>query len=294
MTPIQPKHPDVIKILFELLAKKYTNNNPEEFEKLRNSIAQFFDYKLQLFSKQGIIEDLKKIHSEIFKYLELKNIQPENTYILTSPNIKSYNLIGEMYAKLAKIPKENIIDIDIITNLNEFKKKQAFIIIDDNSISGSSLIGFGDYERFGYMVNKNSSIIFAPISAHIEALENLEDAINKSGRSELDLIVVLPQNIIKQKKDKNYFEMTEYFENNKHAVKTMGYQGFENSMCAMVFPHTTPDNNCDMASFLTKYFLPPKASIDSKHDDFNSVLFEMNHSAKMTYLLQFIKNLGKN
>ena len=49
-----------------------------------------------------------------------------------------------------------------------------------------------------------------------------------------------------------------------------------------------------MASFLTKYFLPPKASIDSKHNDFNEVEFEMNTSAKMAYLLQIIKNLGKN
>ena len=294
MNPIQPKHPDVIKILFELLAKKYTGNNPAEFENLRNTIAQFFDYQFLPYSKQGMIEDLKEIFSEIKKYLDLKNIQPENTYILTLTDIKSYDLVTEMFAPIAKIPKENILEIDLITSLNEYKNKQAFIIVDDNSISGASLTDFGDYTKFGHLINKKSSIIFAPILAKMSALENIEEVIIKSGRAELDLIVALPKNIIHNIRNNEYFNMTRYFDNNKFANEAMGYLGYDNSMTAMVFPYSTPDNNCDMASFLTKYFLPPKASIDSKHNDFNEVEFEMNTSAKMAYLLQIIKNLGKN
>lgn len=295
MSPIQPKHPDVIKILFELLAKKYTTNNPEEFEKLRNAIAQFFDYKFLPFSKQGMIEDLKLINLKIIDNLKEKSIPNKNVFLTVTENIKSYDLISEMFSRIANIPNKNFKIIKTINDFNKPQNKSAFLILDDISISGHSIEDFiledGHYKN---PVKQDCYRIFAPISAHDEAIDIIHDGIWKVKREDFDTITILDKNIIQRNSDSEYYNLLDYFDKNKNANNALGYEGYEDFHLATVFPYSTPDNNCDLASFLIKYFLPQNASIESKHNDFNEVEFEMNHSAKMAYLLQFIKNLGKN
>lgn len=294
MSPIQPKHPDVIKILFELLAKKYTNNNPNEFIKLRNAIAQFFDYKFLPFSKQGMINDLKLINSNINNILKEKNIQNKDVFLTVTENIKSFDIISEMFSRIANIPDKNFKIVETINDFNKPKHKSAFLILDDISISGDSMENFILDSFFRYPVKHGCHRIFAPISAHVEAIEIIQEGIWKVKREDFDTVAILDKNIIQRNSDSEYNNLLEYFDKNKNANEVLGYEGYDNFHLATVFPYSTPDNNCDLASFLIKYFLPKNAAIESKHVDFNNVDFDMNHSAKMAYLLQFIKNLGKN
>jgi len=294
MRPNQPKHPDEIKILIELLAKRFTTENPKEFENLRNNIAKYYDYNFLPFSKQKIIADLKELHIKINEELEKHNIPKDNVFLVTNEYIKSYDLISDMYARQFNIPEKNIKKMAKILEVNFNPENSGFLILDDISVSGISFEDFCNYSTIGYYLNKDQHIFFCPVQAHHKGIDNIKNRIYALKRENIDDIITLDKNIYPYINEADYVDLIKYFDNNSCANNAMGYQGFEDNMLCTVFPFTVPDNNSDLASFITKQFLPRGTILDSAHQDLFDVEFDMLHSAKRNYLLQFIKKTNNN
>lgn len=273
MAPCAPKSKDEIKTTIENAAHYFTKNE-KSYLQLRNNMADFFESKLDIYTKQRLLENLKILKSEIDTYLKNNHLSEKKLYLLISEEggaNKSYGLITRMFAKQNNISDNKIITLADIQELNKYPVNSTFIVLDDLAGSGDSLRKVANYDVNGWLLNKDKHILFCPIIAHRAGIDSVMDCISFAKRESFDEIITIKSNIKERLMNTREVKRDEYFRYDRNGLEAYGYEGFNEGGESIVFPYTTPDNNTDMASFITKYFLPNSQAIGNKHLAFDNI-----------------------
>lgn len=286
MAPFSPESLKDIKITIETIARHFTNND-NEYKILRNNIADYYESKLDVYTKQRLIESLKVMHNHISSYLTKKQIPPQQAYLfvpIDNKLTKSYNIITYMFAKMYNIPPENILQTDKLLTLNNYRSESAFIILDDITASGSSLANAAHYDKSAYYLNSNNHILFCPLSANTESIETVKDVIFNAKRKSIDDILTVQSNLKNFKKSARQLKIDKYFFEDQTGIIARGYEGFSSDygpeLNCIVFPYMAPDNNVDLASFIVRFFLPSKEAISSIHSGFDEIYCKLLKNIK--------------
>ncbi len=273
MAPCAPESKEHIKVTIETAAHHFAKGD-KQYMIMRNNMADFFESKLDVYSKQRILENLKVIKSQIDEYMQSNKLSAKNMYLIISDECgtnKSYGLITRMFARQNNIADNKILTVENVMALNKYPANSTFIVLDDLVGSGDSFTKVGEYSTYGWQLGKDKHILFCPIVAHSQGIDTVKDAICFAKRDSVDEILTIKANIKERLMSKREVQRDEYFRYDSRGLDAYGYEGFEGGEECLVFPYTTPDNNADMASFITKYFLPDSDAISSKHLAFENI-----------------------
>lgn len=270
MQPIMPTK-DLIRSTIESIADKYS---PEKhsYKKLSHLIAEYYEQNVNIYSKQSIIEDLKKLNQKIELYMEQNNIQKENLYIiehqLEFP--KSYEIINRMYKDLFNLPDEKIIKLKSITDINKYPENSTFIILDDIVGSGKSFIEIGEYYKEAPLISKQKHILFVPITATEKGINLIQENINNLSRKNIDNIILLAENMAPNTQNFHIFNNI-FFKLMPAKFYQILNKGFGKQGLCTAFPYMAPDNNAYISSNFVKLFLPSSNCIKSMPDTFKEI-----------------------
>lgn len=282
MSPFYPQSKDDLRLTIETVAKYFTNNN-QEYKILRNNIADYYESKLDVYTKQRLIESLKYMKKYIDNYTARKQISPENVFYLipTDKNLtKSFSIITHMYQEIFNINPDKILKTDNISEINGYPSNSAFVILDDFAASGTSFVEAADYYKLASELEPDKHILFCPLVAHREGLDKIKEIISFSKRSGSDTILTIKSHIKDRLMTARDVRRDKYFYEDQTGIMALGYEGFNGEYGSIsdctVFPYMSPDNNADLASFITRYFLPSEAAISNKHLNFQEINFKLN------------------
>ncbi len=292
MLPYAPSSPDEIKTTIETIAKFFGRTKLQTLQ-LRNNIADYYECKLNVFSKQRIIDDLSVLKTKINKYLKKHKISEDNLYYVIPDELganKSFGLITYMFAQNNSIDAKKIMRLNCVSDLKNYPENSVFVILDDFSGSGDTLIQASNYYLESWRLNKPQHILFCPLSACEGAIDKIQGTIDIVSREKLDKVLTVKNNIQYNPKTEREISLDNYFLTDEKAVEAFGFEGYKNENLysgSTVFPYMAPDNNSDLSSFITRYFLPHPNGIKSKHLEFDTIVEQiekmlnfMNKSSK--------------
>ena len=258
MKPIMPSE-SLLESTIEAIANHYAKNR-KNFDKLCRKIANYYENNMQVFSKQRIIDDLKRINLQIREYLTENNLSEKNLYLLQQGNkLNSFTVIRKLYATLFDIPQDRFIDIVDINAVNKYPKNSVFLILDDVVGSGESMVQLGDYGNIAKYISGDKHILFCPVTATKEGLNYISSKIIENERFNCDKIFILPENT------SSYINTANDFIDNDPLLKeVLGKKGHGTSAMCTVFPYMAPDNDSGLSSYIVKYFVPNVRCIKTK------------------------------
>ena len=270
INPIMPTK-DLIHSTIETIADKYSPDR-YTYNKYSKLIAKYYEENVNIFSKQSIIEDLKKINCKINEYIVSNNLSRDKLYVIE--NVldcpKSYNIINKMYGNLFNLPENHLIQLKNISEINKLPENSIFLILDDVVGTGKSFIEIGNYYKDAKCVSKNQHILFVPIMATNKGVKNIREHINSSSRENSDSIIYLKENLINNASNMNIFG--NFF---IRMLPSKFYQisdkGFGKQATCIAFPYMSPDNNSYVSANLVNLFLPSKECIKSIPDTFKEI-----------------------
>ena len=269
MQPIKPTKSQ-ISASIETIADYYTMER-FGYRRLSKSIASYYDNNVNIYSKQSMIEDLKRLNQKIDTYLKENNLPKENLYLITgeTDDPKSFDIVNKMYKDLFNIDENKIIKVSNILSLNLCPPDSTFLILDDIAGTGTSMVEIGNYYRNAKSLLPNKHIIFAPISATKEGISNINNNIALSRRKNADTVIYLDKNITSNEYSKNILNNTliklklKLFKSTEILSK-----GYEDQGLCTAFPYMSPDNNSAISSNFVNLFLPNSECIKTKPKEF--------------------------
>ena len=270
MSPIIPTK-EAIQAAIESIAEKYSFDK-YDYNRQSKSIAKYYDANVNIYSKQSIIEDLKKINNKIKTYMKENNLPYENLYVIENilEKPKSYEIINKMYKELFNIPDNKFIKLTEIADINSLPENSTFLILDDIAGTGQSMIEIGEYYKEAPYISKKQHIIFAPISATKNGINFIQKHISDASRENCDNIIVLEENIAKNYHHENIFNnLIKRLYPTKFQNITQKGQG--NQAICTAFPYMSPDNNSYISSILVRLFLPSEKCIKNLPNDFKQI-----------------------
>jgi hypothetical protein len=213
-----------------------------------------------------MIENIKNLKLQIENFTEQNHINKENIYNIVpmkKNEIKSFDIIGKMFAKVMEIPKERVLHLSYCNQIEKLPKNSVFVIADDISASGFSMGEALEYSRLGDELSFDKHILFCPISATTSAIDYIRTIILNMGRKGLDDVLYVKDSI------KSHEPIARKFIGQKDITfykNVFGYNEREFSSYGMCtsFPYMAPDNNSVLSGFLLKHFTPNKNCIKSK------------------------------
>ena len=272
MSPIMPKSKDAIKELIETVADLFEPHDKKENLILKTRIVQFYDQKIDIYSKQRLINLLKEMQKKILAFQKERNLSQETTYYLIKNHMKSYSIITQMFTKLNNIPENKI--FYCIDDANTLPNNSTIVILDDLAISGDSLIGIKTHT-----LRDDEHVLFCPLIAHENALETKTIAIKTSERSNNDHILNIITKKDKKPETNEEISVFDYFNKNSYTFNILGDNGYETKAEQLgectVLPYMSPDNNAQLSSFIVSEFLPTRQAIKNIHIGFDN--FEYKH-----------------
>lgn len=271
MRPIMPNE-TLLKSTVESVANYYTKSRRKR-EKLSLKIAKYYDEYIDVYSKQRMIENLKDLKLQVKNYAKTHNISKNNIYIavpVTNEPVKSFDVVAKMFAPILEIPKERILRISDIRQLNSMPENSAFIIADDVSASGYSMADAANYINKANALSKSNHILFCPVTAATEGINYVNDVIRFQNRYGIDAIFHAKNGI------RNYDNTTDEFIGNKNKKFYKKVFGIDEDMLSSFgmctsFPYMAPDNNSNLSSFLLKFFTPGNDCIKNKSLNFSHI-----------------------
>ena len=271
MQPIMPSK-DAIQSTIETIADKYTMNR-SSYNKASESLAKYYQENVNIYSKQSIVDDLKKLDDKIQAYLNENNLSKDNLYIITNTTSykpKSFDIINRMYRELFKLPENRILHITEITQINKYPENSVFIAIDDIAGTGKSLLEIGEYDHIANKISPKQHILFVPITSTDYAIKNIQENINEMSRDNIDDLIYLKENIAKDLYHNGIFNkiLSTLFSFKFSQIVKKGYS--KQALCTS-FPYMAPDNNSYISSNLVRLFLPSKDCIKSTPDTFGEL-----------------------
>lgn len=280
MKPFAPDSKDTIRTTIETIAEFFTKKNAE-YLVLRNNIADFYESKLDVYSKQRLISNIKLLSKQINQYLKRHHLSEDNLYIMV-PNEqgqnKSFGLITEMFARINNISAEKIVRIEDIQELNKYPEKSVFILPDDLTCSGDALSKISSYDQQAWFLGKDKHILFCPIVANSQGLDKINEAIEFAKRTHNDKTLTIKKNIKERSMAAKDVKRDEYFREDRIGNDAFGFEGYDNGEECLVFPYTAPDNNADLSSFITQYFLPSHNALKSRHIAFYTINLKIQNA----------------
>ena len=271
LQPILPSK-ERIKTTIEAIADDYSITN-KSYKQLSNSIAEYFDSNIHVYSKQSMIKTLEKLNNKIDDYLQSHNIPKEHLYLLQHRmrNVKSFDILVKMYKDMFNFPESRIIHVSDVQDLNKYPKNSAFVIIDDIVGSGDSMIGTADYCTSAKKLNNDKFIIFAPITATRSGLEAINKYIEKHSRTKNDTVICLDENVLEKIDDNKIFK--NWYMNFKNCIfySKINDKGFKEQALNVSFPYMAPDNNSFISANFQDLFLINDACIKNKPYSFDEL-----------------------
>lgn len=268
MKPIMPNK-DSITTTIESIAENYSANSNANAE-LSKSLAKYYNTNVNVYSKQSIIEDLKKINTKVHSYMEENNLPKENLYLIENEleEPKSYDIINKMYKDLFEIPQEKTIKLSEIADINGYPENSTFLILDDIAGTGQSMVEVGEYYRIAPYISKKQHVLFAPISSTEEGVNFINKHITDSSRENNDCVITLNENKAKNKHHKDILNNKLLHEAKADDITNPGHG--EQALCT-AFPYMAPDNNAYISANLVSLFLPSHKCIKSIPTEFNKI-----------------------
>ena len=262
MKPVLPKSPFEIATIIDEFVKRLNPKTPKHAETLKIKIAKYFEKNLIFYTKQDMINSLKNINTQISDYARTHNIDEKNIYFLIprseSINVKSFGVVTEMNKKLFNIPNEKLKQTTFYDSKNKFPENSAIVILDDATISGETLAYAGDYTDRAVNFKKDKHILFCPIIAYKEAIDNINKVIKKNKRTNIDVIITT--NTINSPQKFNLKNILNNLFFRRSSLGKLAFDYYPNSRNAnekvLVLPYMSPDNNPALATILTQLFIP--------------------------------------
>lgn len=271
LQPILPSK-ERIKTTIEAIADDSSITN-KSYKQLSNSIAEYFDSNIHVYSKQSMIKTLEKLNNKIDDYLQSHNIPKEHLYLLQHKmrNVKSFDILVKMYKDMFNFPESRIVHVSDVQDLNKYPKNSAFVIIDDIVGSGDSMIGTADYCTSAKKLNNDKFIIFAPITATRSGLEAINKYIEKHSRTKNDTVICLDENVLEKIDDNKIFK--NWYMNFKNWIfySKINDKGFKEQALNVSFPYMAPDNNSFISANFQDLFLINDACIKNKPYSFDEL-----------------------
>ena len=270
INPFEPSK-EILKNTIEAISKFYVPN--EFFTKgLSERLAEYYENSINVYSKQGIIENLKIIKSKIDDFLIQNKLSNENLYFIVPKleSTKSYDIIMKMYQNLYNIPQEKIISLKDINQLNSYNKNTTFVLLDDMVGSGNSMTNAGGYSIYGNSLSKDKHILFAPIAGCIDGIDFIKAVIHRVNRSKTDSVIYIKSNLKESQSLKNIFQSL-YFKIDNPTKYAYGCEGYDMGGLCTIFPYMTPDNNSSLASDIAKFFVPNHKCIRNLNLDMKKI-----------------------
>ena len=271
LQPILPSK-ERIKTTIEAIADDYSITN-KSYKQLSNSIAEYFDSNIHVYSKQSMIKSLEKLNNKIDDYLQSHNIPKEHLYLLQHKmrNVKSFDILVKMYKDMFNFPESRIVHVSDVQDLNKYPKNSAFVIIDDIVGSGDSMIGTADYCTSAKKLNNDKFIIFAPITATRSGLEAINKYIEKHSRTKNDTVICLDENVLEKIDDNKIFK--NWYMNFKNWIfySKINDKGFKGQALNVSFPYMAPDNNSFISANFQDLFLINDTCIKNKPYSFDEL-----------------------
>ena len=271
LQPILPSK-ERIKTTIEAIADDYSITN-KSYKQLSNSIAEYFDSNIHVYSKQSMIKSLEKLNNKIDDYLQSHNIPKEHLYLLQHRmrTVKSFDILVKMYKDMFNFPESRIVHVSDVQDLNKYPKNSAFVIIDDIVGSGDSMIGTADYCTSAKKLNNDKFIIFAPITATRSGLEAINKYIEKHSRTKNDTVICLDENVLEKIDDNKIFK--NWYMNFKNCIfySKINDKGFKEQALNVSFPYMAPDNNSFISANFQDLFLINDACIKNKPYSFDEL-----------------------
>ena len=271
LQPILPSK-ERIKTTIEAIADDSSITN-KSYKQLSNSIAEYFDSNIHVYSKQSMIKTLEKLNNKIDDYLQSHNIPKEHLYLLQHKmrNVKSFDILVKMYKDMFNFPESRIVHVSDVQDLNKYPKNSAFVIIDDIVGSGDSMIGTADYCTSAKKLNNDKFIIFAPITATRSGLEAINKYIEKHSRTKNDTVICLDENVLEKIDDNKIFK--NWYMNFKNCIfySKINDKGFKEQALNVSFPYMAPDNNSFISANFQDLFLINDTCIKNKPYSFDEL-----------------------
>ena len=271
LQPILPSK-ERIKTTIEAIADDSSITN-KSYKQLSNSIAEYFDSNIHVYSKQSMIKTLEKLNNKIDDYLQSHNIPKEHLYLLQHRmrTVKSFDILVKMYKDMFSFPESRIVHVCDVQDLNKYPKNSAFVIIDDIVGSGDSMIGTADYCTSAKKLNNDKFIIFAPITATKSGLDAINKYIEKHLRTKNDTVICLDENVLEKIDDNKIFK--NWYMNFKNCIfySKINDKGFKEQALNVSFPYMTPDNNSFISANFQDLFLINDACIKNKPYSFDEL-----------------------
>ena len=271
LQPILPSK-ERIKTTIEAIADDSSITN-KSYKQLSNSIAEYFDSNIHVYSKQSMIKSLEKLNNKIDDYLQSHNIPNGHLYLLQHRmrTVKSFNILVKMYKDMFNFPESRIVHVSDVQDLNKYPKNSAFVIIDDIVGSGDSMIGTADYCTSAKKLNNDKFIIFAPITATRSGLEAINKYIEKHSRTKNDTVICLDENVLEKIDDNKIFK--NWYMNFKNWIfySKINDKGFKGQALNVSFPYMAPDNNSFISANFQDLFLINDACIKNKPYSFDEL-----------------------
>lgn len=264
MQPVIPSK-NIVASTIETVAKSFTNSK-QDFKDLSKAIAMYYDETINIYSKQKIIESLKLLDCKINQFLAQNNLSRDDLYFI-SPELegqrKSFDVINKMYQDLFNIPDERFIKIQDLGDLQDYSSKSTFVILDDVVGSGESMVQVGEYDISADVYLEDKHILFAPITASDNGIKHIQKVISDMSRENNDFVITLNENMINSKSVK-LNAINDYFHSTKFGENALGEEGYKMSSQCTVFPYMSPDNNSELSTYLTSFFLPNLGGLKNK------------------------------
>ena len=271
LQPILPSK-ERIKTTIEAIADDSSITN-KSYKQLSNSIAEYFDSNIHVYSKQSMIKTLEKLNNKIDDYLQSHNIPKEHLYLLQHRmrTVKSFDILVKMYKDMFNFPESRIVHVCDVQDLNKYPKNSAFVIIDDIVGSGDSMIGTADYCTSAKKLNNDKFIIFAPITATKSGLDAINKYIEKHSRTKNDTVICLDENVLEKIDDNKIFK--NWYMNFKNWIfySKINDKGFKGQALNVSFPYMAPDNNSFISANFQDLFLINDACIKNKPYSFDEL-----------------------
>lgn len=258
VNPIIPTKKDFIDFVIK-------NSELCGVEKLKSQeyIMQFLEKMMIAISPKEYNSYLKNLHTQINRFVEENNKNPENIYYLIPSENKSFIIANYQYAKVNNLknlkyiyPEKNVW-ANKAFDLSKLPPDSTVVVIDDCSISGLSLgQDVFPYKNINYKnTDKNLSMLIAPLLITEQGLENIQNISKRILRHNKDKILyqrIIPNwQSLDMLSDKKYLDM----------------QNANDYVTSLVLPYMGPDTNCEFLSpIYKKFFYSPKAqkfSIDN-------------------------------
>ena len=271
MQPIMPTK-DAIQSTIEMIADKYSINK-RTYNKTSEFLAKYYQENVNIYSKQRIIDDLKKINKKVQEYLTENNLSKDNLYLIENMSVtepKSYDIINRMYKKLFDVAENRILKVSDMVQINRYPEHSTFLVLDDIVGSGKSLLEIGNYDKQAKLLSPKQHIIFAPISTTESGMKYIQDNIDFYFRANNDKLIYLEDNLAKNLYHTNIFDkwLVKLFSSKFYQIMEKGFD--DHALCTS-FPYMAPDTNSYVSSNLVKLFLPTQDCIKSFPDVFNEI-----------------------